>query len=136
MKTLITLIFCLFVVNTANAEDKWEYLEIQFKHSIISPESNMHSYYVQGNYKGIYYQDGWTEFFNPNQHKTRSFLLLDSTIEEHKKVFGKGIPKFKQLIQYLNFYGDFGFEIVSTVKKRTDDSNEDKFSVFLKRKTN
>ena len=31
MKTLSTLIACLFVVNTANAEDKWEYITMVFK---------------------------------------------------------------------------------------------------------
>jgi len=136
MKTLLTLIACLFVVDAANAEDKWEYLQIEFRHNILS-EEHMHSYYVEGKHNGIEYKAVWLDFFKPDGHKTTNFVVLDSYNEKHKRVFGKGIPQFKSLIQYLNFYGDFGFEIVSTVQKpKTTQKEFEGLAVFLKRKTN
>ena len=127
----------MFVVEAANAEDKWEYLQIEFEHIISSPELHIHSYSVMGKYNGIEYEGGWVEFFNPDGHKTTNFILVDSVMEKHKRVFGKGIPQFKYLIQYLNFYGDSGFEIVSTVQKpKTTQKHLERLAVFLKRKTN
>ena len=52
MKTLITLIFCLFVVNTANAEDKWEYAKITISTTKIRLEDFRTRIVLEGNYKG------------------------------------------------------------------------------------
>ena len=129
MKTLITLIFCLFVVNTANAEDKWEYMEITYRGS--NERATLKSHLTVGYYQGKRF------FFRGKGKRVREVLWeWDEAFEKDRKqsqkdTFGRWHVPAVNLIDLLQFYGGFGYELVS---ERTVSNLKTKY--ILKRKRN
>lgn len=159
MKTLSTLIACLFVVNTANAEDKWEYITMVFKEYTSIDFKLFQSREFEGFYKGkkIGYSYELYSEENKSDDKALEFNLSSDTLQDRNYVFKTNFGKtFKPdesytsaVTEYINFFGGLGYELVMTID-RTKEFNEkvqrfipeqkSKFffhrAYILKRKTN
>jgi len=128
MKTLITIIVCLFV-NAANAEDKWEYMEITY-----DDQKSFKNHLTVGYYKDKRF------FFSGKGYKSVGksdfYWEWDEALEKNRKqsqkdAFGRWHVPAVNLIDLLQFYGGFGYELVS---ERTVSNLKTKY--ILKRKRN
>ena len=141
MKTLITLIFCLFVVDAANADDKWEYITIETRFSkkrISGEDTQQNVFIINGQYTGTPFKNSimhWKTLALSLKDEKHEYVLPDKTIqEENLKLFGKPLKKSFLVSDYLNFYGNFGFELVSAIPiSRHEKGYVDKTKYILKR---
>ena len=155
MKTLITLIFCLFVVNTANAEDKWEYAKITISTTKIRLEDFRTRIVLEGNYKG----ERFSMVIGMNhgektENKLDDWRSVNEGFKRFYKTFGVKFPfslddlplkrESRDAFSYLDYFGQHGFELAAVIVSDDDGivNGKAKFlpksqSVYiLKRKTN
>jgi len=132
MKTLVTLITCLFVVDAANAEDKWEYLQIK----TLTPKGHPFPLSIFGDGK---YKDQKVEFglVYSDKEKKVSQINLKTSNEKLKPIFGDGFNEFhvNDFVHFFNFFGKYGYEFAFTQITNEFHGHMTERIYILKRKT-